>query len=74
MGALVGLPKVMSTHLGRICLLTCGNADALDPTGRGRQRWTNRWKAALNAFEITFDERLSAGRKEPPSRSLTPLN
>jgi putative transposase len=34
-----------------------------DPTGRGRQRWTNRWKAALNAFDITFDGRLSAGRK-----------
>ncbi len=27
---------------------------SLDPTGRGRMRWTNRWKAALNAFEITF--------------------
>jgi putative transposase len=36
---------------------------SLDPTGRGRKRWTNRWKAALNAFEITFDGRLSAGRK-----------
>ena len=36
---------------------------SLDPTGRGRQRWTNRWKAALNAFEITFDGRLAAGRK-----------
>src|SRR5918997_3336570 len=35
----------------------------LDPTGRGRRRWTNRWKAALNAFEIAFDGRLSAGRK-----------
>jgi transposase-like protein len=34
----------------------------LDPTGRGRQRWSNRWKGALNAFEITFDGRLSAGR------------
>jgi putative transposase len=22
---------------------------SLDPTGRGRRRWTNRWKAALNA-------------------------
>jgi putative transposase len=32
---------------------------SLDPTGRGRQRWSNRWKAALNAFEITFDGRLS---------------
>ena len=36
---------------------------SLDPTGRGRERWTNRWKAALNAFDITFDGRLSAGRK-----------
>jgi transposase-like protein len=36
---------------------------SLDPTGRGRQRWTNRWKAPLNAFDITFDGRLSAGRK-----------
>lgn len=35
---------------------------SLDPTGRGRQRWTNRWKAALNAFDMTFDGRLSAGR------------
>lgn len=32
----------------------------LDPTGRGRGRWTMRWKAALNAFDITFDGRLSA--------------
>jgi putative transposase len=36
---------------------------SLDPTGKGQQRWSNRWKAALNAFEITFDGRLSAGRK-----------
>ncbi|MBI2698467.1 MULTISPECIES: IS256 family transposase [Mycobacteriaceae] len=36
---------------------------SLDPTGRGRKRWTNRWKEALNAFDITFDGRLSAGRK-----------
>jgi putative transposase len=35
---------------------------SLDPTGKGRQRWTNRWKAALNAFDITFDGRLTAGR------------
>jgi putative transposase len=31
---------------------------SLDPTGRGRQRWSNRWKAALNAFSIRFDGRL----------------
>ena len=36
---------------------------SLDPTGRGRQRRAKRWKAALNAFDITFDGRLSAGRK-----------
>ena len=36
---------------------------SLDPTGRGRQRWSNPWQAALNVFEITFDGRLSAGRK-----------
>jgi transposase-like protein len=36
---------------------------SLDPTGRGRRRWSNRWKAALNAFDIAFDGRVSAGRK-----------
>jgi putative transposase len=36
---------------------------SLDPTGQGQQRWSNRWKAALNAFEIAFDGRLSAARK-----------
>ena len=34
---------------------------SLDPTGRGRKRWTNRWKAALNAFDIT-----SWGYGRPP--------
>ena len=36
---------------------------ALDPTGKGRARWTQRWKGALNAFEIAFDGRLSIGRR-----------
>ncbi|HZD02847.1 MAG TPA: transposase, partial [Actinomycetes bacterium] len=36
---------------------------SLDPTGRGRRRWSNRWQAALNAFDITFDRRVSAGSK-----------
>jgi putative transposase len=35
---------------------------SLDPTGKGRKRWSNRWKAALNAFDITFDGRLTAGQ------------
>jgi putative transposase len=31
---------------------------SLDPTGKGRQRWTNRWKPALNAFTIAFPGRI----------------
>jgi putative transposase len=30
---------------------------SLDPTGRGRARWTMRWKPALNAFAVTFADR-----------------
>ncbi len=33
---------------------------SLDPTGRGRTRWTMRWKPALNAFAITFADRWPA--------------
>jgi transposase-like protein len=36
---------------------------SLDPTGTGRKRWTMRWKAALQAFDIPFDGRLTAGRR-----------
>lgn len=35
---------------------------SLDPTGTARARWSNKWKAALNAFEITFDGRLHPDR------------
>jgi putative transposase len=31
---------------------------SLDPTGRGQQRWAVRWKPALNAFAITFSNRI----------------
>jgi putative transposase len=31
---------------------------SLDPTGLGQSKWSNRWKAALNAFGITFEGRL----------------
>jgi putative transposase len=31
---------------------------SLDPTGTGRRRWTMRWKAPLNAFQIAFEGRL----------------
>jgi putative transposase len=36
---------------------------SLDPTGKGRTRWSNRWKAALGAFDIAFDGRVTAGRR-----------
>ncbi len=32
---------------------------SLDPTGDGRRRWTMRWKAPLNAFQIAFEGRLT---------------
>ncbi|MEW2634640.1 hypothetical protein AB0903_24105 [Streptomyces sp. NPDC048389] len=32
---------------------------SLDPTGKGQDRWTMRWKTALNAFAVTFGGRLS---------------
>lgn len=32
---------------------------SLDPTGTGRARWVIRWKAALNAFAIAFEGRIS---------------
>ena len=35
---------------------------ALDPTGKGRARWAQHWKQALNAFDIAFDGRLTSRR------------
>jgi len=31
---------------------------SLDPTGTARQCWSNRWKAALNAFSVAFPGRV----------------
>jgi putative transposase len=31
---------------------------SLDPTGKGRARWSMRWKPALNAFAIAFEGRI----------------
>lgn len=45
----------------RICVYLA--VMSLDPTGTGRKRWTMRWKVALQAFDITFDGRLTAGRR-----------
>ena len=33
---------------------------ALDPKGTGQTRWAVRWKPALNAFAITFADRMPA--------------
>lgn len=30
---------------------------SLDPTGKGRTKWTMRWKPVINAFAITFGDR-----------------
>ena len=35
---------------------------ALDPTGTGQTRWAVRWKPALNAFAITFADRMPAAQ------------
>jgi hypothetical protein len=31
---------------------------SLDPKGTGHTRWATRWKPALNAFAITFADRM----------------
>jgi transposase-like protein len=45
--------------LKRIYLATL----ALDPSGKGSVRWADRWKEALDAFDLKFDGRVSAGRR-----------
>jgi transposase-like protein len=32
----------------------------LDPKGNGQTRWAMRWKPALNAFAVTFADRMPA--------------
>jgi transposase-like protein len=36
---------------------------SIDPTGVARQRWSNRWKAALNAFTVAFPDRIMLATK-----------
>jgi transposase-like protein len=33
---------------------------SLDPKGLGQARWVTRWKPALNAFAVTFADRMPA--------------
>ncbi|WP_098024972.1 hypothetical protein [Streptomyces sp. st115] len=44
-------------------LVSRAQAEGLQLTGKGQARWTMRWKSALNAFDNTFDGRLSAARQ-----------
>ena len=37
---------------------------SLDPKGTGQEKWTVRWKPALNAFAVTFTDRM------PPAETL----
>lgn len=37
---------------------------SLDPKGTGQTRWVTRWKPALNAFAITFADRLPADEEQ----------
>jgi hypothetical protein len=55
-----GWITVFWKHLDRAPVPFGELAMSLDPTGKGRKRWTNRWKAALNAFAITFGDRWPA--------------
>ncbi|SBW17737.1 hypothetical protein FDG2_0354 [Candidatus Protofrankia californiensis] len=55
----VRVPPVEQAALKCLHLATM----ALDPTGTARKRWSNKWKSALNAFDVAFDGRLIAGRK-----------
>lgn len=46
---------------------------AVDPTDRGRARWPQCWKQALNAFDMVFDRRLTAEAHDPPTATpVTP--
>ena len=42
---------------------------SLDPTGKGRKRWTMRWKAALNASRSPS----KAGSQQPVSNQRPPF-
>lgn len=43
--------------------LLCLATQILDPKGTGQTRWVTRWKPALNAFAITFADRMPAAKE-----------
>lgn len=50
------VPGLEQDALKCLYLVTRG----LDPKGTGQARWTMRWKPALNAFAVTFADRMPA--------------
>lgn len=50
---------LMAAYIDEHAALKCMylTVRSLDPTGKGRIRWSARWKPALNAFAITFADR-----------------
>jgi len=51
------LPNEQST-MKTLCLV----ARSLDPKGTDQTRWVMRWKPVLNAFAITFADRIPAAQ------------
>ncbi|OPG10992.1 hypothetical protein B1R27_00345 [Streptomyces sp. GKU 895] len=43
----------------------------LDPTGKGRKRWTMRCKAPLAAFQIAFEGRLTPSNNWPSTTKIS---
>ena len=46
---------------------------ALDPKVTGQTRWVTGWKSALNAFAITFTDRMAAAETKQMNPSLAPF-
>lgn len=55
--------SAVSLYLNGRLALAGRMGDYAGVVGKGRARWTQRWKGALNAFEIAFDGQLSIGRR-----------
>ncbi|MGW0548092.1 hypothetical protein [Streptomyces altiplanensis] len=71
--AVIRVREVPAAAEAREKILQAIAAEASAITGKDRARWTMRWKTALNAFDITFDGRLSAARQQPSTTRVTPL-
>lgn len=62
------LPQRAGSHEMRLL-----SSWSMDPTGKGQHRWMNRWKPALNAFAVTFGDRIFTTTQWPNSRPDGPM-